>query len=475
VRPSLGALGALLHLSLGITAWKTFGPDRWAVRANPSSGNLHPVEAYVFARGVPELEAGIYHYRPEDHVLERRGELPEDPPEPIQLGVGFTSVMWREAWKYGERAFRYCQLDTGHAVAALSYAAAALGWRLSEQPQIGTESLGCAFGVDRTADFPSHRSADTEREEPEVLLSLGCDGLEPAAFDLQGLASASRWYGIASTIDAHPMYRWPIVAEVAAATRAIDAATSPRVPARRERTPIQGDAPAGERSVAEVILGRRSAQRFDARFCLDQADFFALLASALDDFALAGGTLARSHCIDLVLFVHRVNGLEPGVYLLGGALDGKTPLTTRLGSQFDLHPVAAAPSGLDLRRVAAVEARALARLAREVHCGQEIAAQASFVLAMVAEFDPVIEESPAAYRALHREAGLLGHVFYLQAEARSLRGTGIGCFFDDAFHELLKLHDTRFQTLYHFAIGKPVDDSRIETTPVPTPFLTDEG
>ena len=42
--------------------------------------------------------------------------------------VGLTSIHWREAWKYGERAFRYCNPDVGHAIGAMAFAAAALGW-----------------------------------------------------------------------------------------------------------------------------------------------------------------------------------------------------------------------------------------------------------------------------------------------------------------------------------------------------------
>jgi nitroreductase len=44
--------------------------------------------------------------------------------------VGLSSIFWREAWKYGERAFRYCQHDVGHALGTLRSAAAALGWKL---------------------------------------------------------------------------------------------------------------------------------------------------------------------------------------------------------------------------------------------------------------------------------------------------------------------------------------------------------
>ena len=53
---------------------------------------------------------------------------PDLPPGSFLVGLG--SVVWREAWKYGERAFRYCQHDVGHAVGSLSYAAACLGWRM---------------------------------------------------------------------------------------------------------------------------------------------------------------------------------------------------------------------------------------------------------------------------------------------------------------------------------------------------------
>jgi len=46
-----------------------------------------------------------------------------------------------------------------------------------------------------------------------------------------------------------------------------------------------------------------------------------------------------------------------------------------------------------------------------------------------------------------------------------VRGTGIGCFFDDPVHELLGLDDTRFQSLYHFTIGGPIVDDRLQSLP----------
>ncbi len=41
------SVGEMLRCSMGLSAWKQHGAARWALRVNPSSGNLHPTEAYV--------------------------------------------------------------------------------------------------------------------------------------------------------------------------------------------------------------------------------------------------------------------------------------------------------------------------------------------------------------------------------------------------------------------------------------------
>jgi hypothetical protein len=82
-----------------------------------------------------------------------------------------------------------------------------------------------------------------------------------------------------------------------------------------------------------------------------------------------------------------------------------------------------------------------------------------------AEFDGPLAENPAAYRHLHWEAGMLGHCATLEAEAAGWRGTGFGCFFDDADHEVLGLADSRYQVIYHYALGMPLEDARITTLP----------
>ncbi len=162
----LDSLAHLLQLSLGLSAWKSYGGERWALRCNPSSGNLHPTEGYLISPDLPGLSAGVYHYRPNEHRLERRVAAPFDWPDGILLAL--TGIHWREAWKYGIRAFRYCQHDCGHALASLSYAAAALGWPVRLLTDWGDAQIAAVTGADCEADFTA-----AEREAPEAIVWVG--------------------------------------------------------------------------------------------------------------------------------------------------------------------------------------------------------------------------------------------------------------------------------------------------------------
>lgn len=84
---------------------------------------------------------------------------------------------------------------------------------------------------------------------------------------------------------------------------------------------------------------------------------------------------------------------------------------------------------------------------------------------MISRFRENVERYPFLYRRLHWETGMIGQVLYLDAEAHGMRGTGMGCFFDDITHEILGLSDNTFQDLYHFSIGKAVEDRRLTTLP----------
>ena len=165
---NLQSIACLLRNSMALSAWKQAGDSRWALRVNPSSGNLHPTEFYLLCTATDDLSSTpmVSHYAPREHGLEKRCEFPEqlwqaltiDFENPVLL-VGISSIYWREAWKYGARAYRYCQLDVGHALAAVSLSAASLGWHCQILVNVSHQQLRMLFGL------PDNHNEETEQPE----------------------------------------------------------------------------------------------------------------------------------------------------------------------------------------------------------------------------------------------------------------------------------------------------------------------
>lgn len=137
---TLKQLGALLALSngfRGITRGGEFGPC--ALTSAPSAGSRHPLEIYVAARRVQDLEPGLHHYDVREHALVsvRSGDaiarsvvdslLNLQAPDTVAAVLIITAVFRRSTWKYGPRGFRFVLLDAGHLGQNVYLAAESLG------------------------------------------------------------------------------------------------------------------------------------------------------------------------------------------------------------------------------------------------------------------------------------------------------------------------------------------------------------
>lgn len=457
---TLQSIGEFLRCSVGLSAWKQFGRSRWALRVSPSSGNLHPTEAYVVVDG------GIFHYAPRDHLLEERSHLGGEswraltPSEPGFL-VALTSIHWREAWKYGERAFRYCHHDVGHAIGALSCAAALLGWRFTLLPRWSDAQIEALLGVDRREDY-----GDAEVEVADCIGAV--TPLNPSMWlewDGELLVEAARraaWQGVANRLSTTHV-DWPIIDEVAAATR-YPGRAQPSVPAavRRRTTGASG------RNPRDIILRRRSALAFDAATALPAQVFLSLLAR-VQPAGAPWDTIDWQPHVHLVLFVHRVDGLLPGIYAYVRDAAVVEQLKEAMRPEFLWEPPNVsnvstdpnAPNGLFL--LAPLDVR---QIANRLSCDQDIAADGFFSLAMMARLEGSLSEQGSwFYPRLFWECGLIGQVLYLEAGAAGARATGIGCYYDDPVHETLGIEGRSWQSLYHFSMGMPIEDPRLTNEP----------
>lgn len=449
----LAGIAALFELSLGLSAWKEFAGTRWALRCNPSSGNLHPTEGYLVTAALPGVAGGVWHYVSREHCLEQRAVAD------AQWGrlwgaagvlLVLTSIHWREAWKYGVRAYRYCQHDCGHAIGAVAYAAAALGWQARLLAEAGDDDIAALCGIDRAPDFDG-----AEREAPDALLWVGPpQAAPPDSGALRTACPALRWNGHANRLSASHT-QWPAIEEVAVAARKPHGA-QPASPS----APLPALAPlAGEVGVSRLIRQRRSAVDFDGLTALPAPAFFTLLDALLPRAVPPWSAWPLPPRVHLCLFVHRVDGVEPGLYCLARDAAALPALRTAMRSEWSWEK--RGPPSLPLYLLMAADVRESAQL---IACHQAIAADSCFALGMLADFAH-IGDAPWRYRQLFWECGLIGQALYLEAQAAGVRGTGIGCFFDDAMHRLLGLRDTAWQSLYHFTVGGAVEDARLATRP----------
>jgi hypothetical protein len=344
----------------------------------------------------------------------------------------------------------------GHAIAAIRFAASIAGCAATLLPDWSNAEIAALTGIDRDEDF-----VEAEREEAGCLMVVSRRSLVISTESvvvgrvvsretlLTGVRSGA-WMGTANQLS-EDHTTWSFIDQIATATRDPGHA----FPLSHPADPAL---PAPPAYPAPLILQRRSAVALDGVSSIDAESFFAMLSRVMPRDAPPWDALWWSARVHLALFVHRVDGVEPGLYLLAREAAALERLRTSCGREFLWDQVHEA---LPLFLLARGDCQALAR---RLSCHQDIAADGFFSLGMIAEFDASLREFGASfYRHLFWEAGVVGQVLYLEAESAGARATGIGCFFDDPVHEVLGLNDHAFQSLYHFTVGIPIEDARLTT------------
>lgn len=140
-------------------------------RAAPSAGALYPLEVYLVAANVKDLNPGIYKYSPQDHTLQKISEgdkrseisdasLKQESITSASAIVVITAIYERTSVKYGKRTERYVNMEVGHVGQNIYLQAVSLG--------LGTVMIG-AFSDDelkKALNLP-------DNEHPLALYPLG--------------------------------------------------------------------------------------------------------------------------------------------------------------------------------------------------------------------------------------------------------------------------------------------------------------
>lgn len=433
-RPSdLAGLARLLFLAAGVDRLEGRGQQAMWFRTYPSAGALYPNEVHVACVDVDGLPAGLYHYEPVSHRLDRlrsgdvRGQLAracaDDRVATAPLVLVVTGIPWRTTWKYGPRGYRHVFWDAGTLLANATAVAASLD--LDVQVVMGFDDaevsrvLGLAsapfleLAVAVAAVGTTEPPAAAGGEVPA--LDLDVVPLSPRVADEPELAEVHRAGDLAGP------------EEVADWRRRMRAAIADR---QRAWAPAR---------VEDVILRRGSTRRFDPGAAVPEAALRSTLDAALEPPGSDTGLAA----LDAYVTVHAVDDVEPAAYRWSAAgpdrVDG---------------PLGDAPVD-DLRRAAA-----------HLCLDQPLGGTSAYTAFLCADLGRLLAAGGArAYRTVMLAGGLAAGRIQLAAFAAGIGGTGL-TFYDG---EVSRAFGTDAEPVVVVAAGRPGYDARPGRRPTDLP------
>lgn len=439
------SISQLMQFSMGLAAYKESGDNSWAVRCNASSGNLHPTETYLVLPSIMKEQnskSSIYHYTPKNHALESLAsfdtsfwnELPY-----ASFLVGLSSISWREVWKYGERAFRYTQLDAGHAWQAIVVSAKMLGWKVTRLDSVNDADISTILGLTQKDRF-------FEDENPDMLFVVSPQYVNSKlSVDALVKSIPLKFEGIANQLSPS-MQNWDIIPAIEEATSQAQIAQPTTLRSEITRPP--------SKESKDVVLNRRSVHVMQKDIStITKEQFHTMLSTVLNSQD------AKENSAHLAIFIHQVEDYQSGLYILVRNIRDRDDLEKEMDSKFRW-------SHTEFEHLYLLQTRDLCATSKAISCSQDIASNGAFSLGMLCNFSYQLTKYGAhRYKELYWECGAIGQQLYLEATSMGLSGTGIGCFLDDDMHKLLGLKNNRYQILYHFTVGRGYVDSRILTRP----------
>jgi SagB-type dehydrogenase family enzyme len=152
---------------LAFLLWASTGIQRtehgYEFRTTPSAGALYPIETYIAANNVEDIEKGIYHYNIKNHLIEEiklgnfgeklaRAALSQEMCADASVVFIWTAIFKRSKWKYSQRAYRYVYLDAGHITQNLGLAVTSINCGSCEVGAFFDDEINSILGIDGTEE-----------------------------------------------------------------------------------------------------------------------------------------------------------------------------------------------------------------------------------------------------------------------------------------------------------------------------------
>lgn len=428
----IDTLAEILFFSGGLTRKMRIGKEFHYMRAASATGALYPIELYAITGRIPGLDPGVYHFNPfhfsldklrdGDYrtILEKAGS-PASSSTPFTFA--FTSIAWRNAWKYVARSYRHWFWDSGVIAANLLATANAAG--LAAKLELGF--------VDSTVD---QLLALESRKEATVALAVIGDGQQSRA---SGPAQPVPGLKLDVSRLSREEVDYPVIWETneASQLRAKVEVESWRksIAKRAENLPGANVLPLPKKSsdsptLDKVILQRGSTRRF-AHQPISLENLSTILETSSTDIPLDYLADGQS-LIDFYFIANDVQGLGSGSYFYNQ--------TTNSVEQLKMVKNRSMSGYLSL--------------------GQQLFSDAALVFFLLTDLESVLHSlGNRGYRAAQFEAGVRAGRIYLSSYALGLGASG-STFYDDAVTEFFSPHARDKSCMITVGVGMPAYKAR---------------
>jgi SagB-type dehydrogenase family enzyme len=440
------SLSEILFFSGGITREIKYPSSTYYMRAASATGALYPIELYIVCQDLADLKAGVYHFGPADFRLTQiragdyRSELAAAAGDNQSIitspvTIIFTSIAWRNAWKYQARSYRHWFWDSGVIAANLLATTVSMGLPtrlimgfvddnvnnlLCLEDQQEAAVVMAAIGIGLTKDPKS--------KEDKQIPYLPIPKIRPISkmgeieypeiwrvnqnSKLSNKEEVKDWInGVNNNSSVAAAYK-----QSSLLTKILDMKSLLREQYHSSSSPTLG----------EVILRRGSSRRF-SRSPISYSVLSTILHSStmgipMDIFKEDGYSL-----IHVYLIANDINGLAPGAYFFNRESDS-------------------------LEQLKIIVSR---NISGYLCLGQSLFSDASAVLFLMTDLQSILKSlGNRGYRASQFEAGVIAGKIYLAAYAQQIGASG-STFFDDAVTEFFSPHANNKSTMIVVGIGVP--------------------
>ncbi len=425
----MAALASILVLTHSITATAKHGAGKFYYRSVASAGALYPFELYVATTGVQGLDDGLYHHRVADQKLAklRDGSYQNEairlaqtrlPSEPT-LTFFLTSIFFRSAWKYRDRAYRYNLLDTGHLLENLT-----LALKVMNAP-----FLICHDFLDGAANYLL--GLNTEKE---VCLAMVCAWPRTTGHVgyAQSLDDITLMVGEASNVSRVEL-DYPAIFKthnLSSDQFCKDCETVDMIhrlgPKPKSWTAFEAPTKVTEElGLLETIQNRRSMRNFSEDELASPKVSHLLEALCSDSSDYSRPNTSREHSVAVGFLTSNCQDYDDGFYILDRSQ--KAYSLVQAGNHIETMT--------------------------KICLGQEWLARSALHFLFMTNFETLDQNwGPRGYRYAMLTAGSLGQRLYLASASMKIGCCGIGAFFDDEASQLLGLNNMS-KLLYLVAVG----------------------